>query len=308
MKKSLVKIGTRGSALALYQAELVRAKLKVLYPLIQFELVKIHTKGDRIRRGSVAEIGERIFTHEIEQALLKQEIDLGVHSAKDMAATLPAGLALAAVTGREDARDCLVARNGLTFGELPRAAKIGTSSLRRKAQIKRLRPDVEVLEIRGNVETRIRKVADAACDAIVLAYAGLIRLGLASKASYVFEEDEILPQAGQGMIAVEIREGDSEMNGLVKPMNHQATYLRALAERSFLAALRGGCQVPVGVSSKIEGDALSMRGAIFALEGNPFVEDQVSGAVSEAARTGTILAEKLLSSGGREILEGIRKD
>ena len=305
--KSPIKIGTRGSPLALYQAELIRAKLKVSYPLVEFELVKIHTKGDMIRRGSVAQIGERIFTHEIEQALLKKEIDLGVHSAKDLAAVLPEGLELAAVSEREDSRDCLVARNKMILNQLSPGAKVGTSSLRRKAQIRKLRSDLEIIEIRGNVETRLRKVKEGACDAVALAYAGLRRLGLSNKASQIFDEDEILPQAGQGIIGVEIRSNDSEMKEFVRPINHQLTYFRALAERGFLARLQGGCQVPVGVSSKIEGNLLFMRGAIFSLEGDRSVSDTASGALDQPAGVGIILAEKLLSQGGREILESIRK-
>ena len=195
----------------------------------------------------------------------------------------------------------------MILNQLSPGAKVGTSSLRRKAQIRKLRSDLEIIEIRGNVETRLRKVKEGACDAVALAYAGLRRLGLSNKASQIFDEDEILPQAGQGIIGVEIRSNDSEMKEFVRPINHQLTYFRALAERGFLARLQGGCQVPVGVSSKIEGNLLFMRGAIFSLEGDRSVSDTASGALDQPAGVGIILAEKLLSQGGREILESIRK-
>lgn len=304
--KSLIKIGTRGSKLAFYQAEVVRCKLKELLPLLEFEFVKIRTKGDMIRRQAIGTIGPGIFTREIEEALLENRIDLAVHSAKDLATELPQGLEIGAVLNREDPRDCLVAREGRTLEQLKQGARIGTSSLRRRAQLKKLRPDLEICEMRGNVDTRLKKIEEGQFDGLVIAHAGLKRLGLANFVTEVFEEDMFLPQAGQGAIAVEIRSGDLEIEELTKPLNHAPTFARVLAERSFLHRLEGGCQIPVGVSSKVEGDRLTLKGAIFSLGGDQTVSDVMSGPVSDAAKAGTMLAEKLLQSGGDEILKAIR--
>jgi len=304
--KSLIKIGTRGSKLALYQAEVVRAKLKTLFPILECEFVKIHTKGDMIRRGTISSIGPGIFTREIEEALLAHEIDIAVHSAKDLATELPEGLKIEAVLVREDPRDCLVAREGKTLEQLSHGAKIGTSSLRRRAQLKKLRPDLEIFEMRGNVDTRLKKIEEGQYDAMVIAHAGLKRLGLVNFVTEIFEEERFLPQAGQGALAVEIRNGDSETQELIKPLNHEPTFHRVLAERSFLRRLEGGCQIPVGVSSKIEGDVLTLKGGIFSLEGDREVVDAAAGPVSEGEKTGVFLAEKLLQAGGSEILKVIR--
>ena len=304
--RSSIKIGTRGSKLALYQAEVVRSKLKASFPLLEFEFVKIHTKGDMIRRGAISSIGPGIFTREIEEALLANEIDIAVHSAKDLATELPGGLEIGAVLTREDPRDCLVARQGNTLEELKRGAKIGTSSLRRKAQLKKMRPDLEICELRGNVDTRLKKVEEGNYDGIVIAYAGLKRLGLSNVVTQIFEEDRFLPQAGQGALAVETRKGDSEIREFVKSLNHEPTFVRVLAERSFLGRLEGGCQVPAGVCSKIESNVLTLKGAIFSLEGDRNVTDAVSGSVSEGEKIGVNLAQKLLDAGGSEILKAVR--
>jgi len=304
--KSLIKIGTRGSKLALYQAEVVQVKLKTLFRLLECEFVKIHTKGDMIRHAAIESIGPGIFTHEIEEALLAEEIDIAVHSAKDLATELPEGLEIGAMLMREDARDCLVAREGKKLSQLDHGARIGTSSLRRRAQLRKLRPDLEILEMRGNVDTRLKKIEQGKYDGIVLAHAGLKRLGLASSVTEVFEEENFLPQAGQGALAVEVRKGDLEIQELIKPLNHEPTFQRVSAERSFLRRLEGGCQIPAGVSSKIKGDVLTLKGAIFSLEGNLEVIDTLSGSVSEGEKTGVDLAEKLLRAGGDKILKAIR--
>ncbi|MBI4395024.1 MAG: hydroxymethylbilane synthase [Candidatus Omnitrophica bacterium] len=304
--KSLIKIGTRGSKLALYQAELVRAKLRGLFPLVEFELVKIHTKGDMIRHASIGSIGPGIFTHEIETALLENRIDLAVHSAKDLATDLPEGLELGAIPYREDPRDCLVAREGKTLEQLPYQARIGTSSLRRRAQLKRLRPDLEICEMRGNVDSRLKKIEAGECAAIVLAHAGLMRLGLSNFVTQIFEEEDFLPQAGQGALAVEIRTGDLETKELVRPLNHEPTFKRVLAERSFLRRLEGGCQVPAGIRSKIENGTLNLKGAVFSLEGDQAVVHSISGPISASEPLGTALADQLLKDGGRKILKAIR--
>ncbi len=306
--KSLIKIGTRSSKLALYQAEVVRTKLKSLFPLLEFEFVKIHTKGDMIRHQAIGTMGPGIFTHEIEVALLEKKIDIAVHSAKDLATELPEGLVLGAVLTREDPRDCLVAREGQTLDKLARGARIGTSSLRRRAQLRKLRHDLEIIEMRGNVDTRLKKIEQGEYDGMVIAYAGLKRLGLTNFVTQIFEEEIFLPQAGQGALAVEIRKDALEIEELLRPINHEPTLKRVSAERSFLKRLEGGCQIPVGVASKIEADTLTLKGAIFSLEGDQEVSNTASGLASGSERIGTDLAEKLLQAGGAEILKAVRQE
>jgi hydroxymethylbilane synthase len=304
--RSPVKIGTRQSPLALYQAELVCSNLEPFFPGIQFEIIKLQTKGDLVFQGDMKSIGERVFTHEIEQALLRQEIDIAVHSAKDLATELPEGLQIGAILEREDPRDCFVSRNKEMLAQLRPDAKIGTSSLRRKAQLRKFRPDAEVVEMRGNIETRLKKVEEGICDGTVLAYAGLKRLGLEKNASEIFDSHIFLPQAAQGAIAVEIRTEDSDMQTLTQQVNHGLSFFSVLAERSFLRRLEGGCQVPVGVASEFDGATLMLVGAIFSLDSRREVRDVISGNFREAEKLGETLASRLLTAGGRQILEKIR--
>lgn len=302
-----IRIGTRGSLLATYQAILVQAKLKESYSLVPFEIVKIKTSGDMIRRGGISSIGRGIFTREIEEALLRKEIDLAVHSAKDMETNSPEGLLLGAVLEREDARDCLITIDGRKFRDLTREAKVGTSSLRRKAQLKKLRPDLKVVEIRGNVETRLKKLEAGEYEAIVMAAAGLNRLGFSARASEIFDEALFLPQAAQGAIAVQVRSDDTEAKKMANCLNHEKSFLQVTAERSFLRTLHGGCQVPVGVRSWLDDKTLHMDGAIFSLDGTREVRSEVSGENGKAELLGLQLGESLLSSGGRELLDEIRR-
>lgn len=304
--KPTVKIGTRGSRLALYQAELVRSQLKKSFPSVEFGLVKIQTQGDAVRRGAIEIIGPGIFTREIEEALLRKTIDLAVHSAKDLASELPEGLSIGAVLPREDSRDCLVARGGRKLNELSPGAKVGTSSLRRKAQLGKLRSDLEFLEMRGNVDTRVKKIERGDFDAMVIACAGLNRLGLAGYASEIFDPEIFLPQAGQGALAVEIRSGDARVRELAASLNDELSAVCVSAERSFLKRLAGGCQVPAGIFSKIENKSIRLKGAVYSLDGEREVIHLVSGSLNKAEELGLQLAEKLLISGGAEILEEIR--
>jgi len=305
--KSRIKIGTRGSQLALYQAEQVRSALQAVYPDIRYELVKIKTTGDLDQQGNTRSVGQRIFTSQIEDALLGKDIDLAVHSAKDLSATLPAGLGLGAVLEREDSRDCVIARDQIPILDLPRGAKIGTSSLRRRAQIKMIRSDFELLDLRGNVDTRIKKIKRGDCDATILAYAGLKRLGLEKEATEILEVEKFLPQVGQGIIAVEVREDDDETREVVEAINHLESFKVLLGERSFLNALDGGCQVPVGITSKISGGKIILKGAIFSLDGERKTEAVISGPIQAAEEQGVLLAEQLLVQGGRELLDEIKK-
>lgn len=304
--KSLIKIGSRGSALALYQAELVRSTLKNLFPLISFEVVRIKTKGDMIRHGAIHSLGRGIFTGEIEEALIRKEIDLAVHSAKDLETSLPAPLAIGGFLEREDPRDCLVGKNHMTLKQLSSGARIGTSSPRRAALLKRLRNDIQICDMRGNVDTRLRKIESGEYDGTILAYAGLKRLGLTNTVTEIFNEDVFLPQPGQGAIAVQIRIDDPEMKGLTESINHQPTFFRVSAERSFLGRLEGGCQVPVGVRSSVENNHLALTGAVFSLDGLEFISDSVTGQTSESLKLGEALAGRLLEKGAQSILDSVR--
>jgi hydroxymethylbilane synthase len=305
--KTVIRIGTRGSPLAFYQAELVKARIHEDFPLVVVELVKIKTSGDMIRRGAMRSFEtKRIFTREIEETLLTGDIDLAVHSAKDMAVPLPEGLHVGAVLEREDARDCLVAKDGKKISELPLGARIGTSSLRRKMQLFRLHPELIIEEVHGNVESRIRKVEEGHYDAVVLAYAGMKRLGLVNHVSEIFSEDLFYPAPGQGIIAIESRVGDSGMEDILKPVNHSVTEKRLECERAFLNQLEGGCQLPCGISTAVEGAAMKAKGAIFDTESRDWAEAEQEGPSGEPALLGKRLADVILEKGGRTILERIR--
>ncbi|MBI4388299.1 MAG: hydroxymethylbilane synthase [Candidatus Omnitrophica bacterium] len=305
--KSHLRIGSRGSTLAMYQAVLVQSRLKELYPMITSEIIKIKTKGDMIRRGGLSSIGRGIFTREIEDALLRDEVDLAVHSAKDLETELSKGLAIGAILEREDARDCLVAKKKQKLKELKPGSKIGTSSLRRKAQLKRMRPDLEIVDLRGNVDTRLAKVESGHCSGIILAVAGINRLGRASVVSEIFDPLQFLPQAAQGSIAVEIRESDQEIKGVVKAMNHLPSARCTEAERSFLRTLHGGCQVPIGIASWEEAGTIFLKGGVFSMDGAKALIQQTSGSLEKANELGCSLAKEILAAGGHEILDDIRR-
>ncbi len=302
-------MGTRGSALAFYQAELVKTKILEDFPLLTVEIVKIKTSGDMIRRRGVHLFEtKRIFTREIEEALLNSEIDLAVHSAKDMAVPLPVGLKIGAVLEREDPRDCLITKEKKQISELPIGARIGTSSLRRKMQLLRISSELIIEEVHGNVETRIRKVDEGNYDGVVLACAGIKRLGLVNRISEIFPEDIFFPAPGQGIIAIESRESDHEMDEVLKVMNHPVTFKRLECERAFLNRLEGGCQLPCGITTAIEGDWIRAAGIIFATDEPKWAESQLESPLENACGAGVKLAELLLASGGQEILEEIRKE
>ena len=307
--KSTIRIGTRGSQLAFYQAELVKTRIENDFPLITVELVKIKTGGDMVRRGGAALFEtKRLYTREIEEALLAGEIDLAVHSAKDLAVTLPEGLAIGAVLEREDPRDCLVSKEKKKLFELPFGARIGTASLRRKMQLLRHNPELSVEEVHGNVDTRIRKIEEGEFDAMVLAHAGLKRLGLLNYVAEIFPEDSFYPAPGQGTIAVECRSGDRETGEILEPLGHPASAKRLECERAFLRRLEGGCQLPCGIMTSVENGVLKAAGSLFALEGHEFVEAKHRGPGDYPAKVGEELAEMILAAGGQKILEKIRHD
>ncbi|WP_029552101.1 hydroxymethylbilane synthase [Thermocrinis jamiesonii] len=296
------RLGTRKSKLALWQANFVKEKLESLG--CKVELVLITTTGDKILDSPLAKIGGKgLFVKEIEEALLKGEIDLAVHSLKDVPMVLPDGLTLCAITERENPYDVLISKEGKKLEELPPGAVVGTSSLRRQVQIKRKRKDLKVEVLRGNVDTRIRKLEEGLYSAIVLAYAGVKRMGLEAYISQVLED--FIPAVGQGSLAIETREDDPKVQKYVKALDHWESHLRAMCERAFLRELEGGCQVPIGAFSWIESDKIYIKGFVSDLNGERFIEGVEEGKVEEYVEVGKRLAQKLLASGGREILKEI---
>ena len=299
---TLLRLGTRKSKLALWQANFIKEKLEALG--CKVELVPITTTGDKILDAPLAKIGGKgLFVKEIENALLAGEIDLAVHSLKDVPMIIPEGLTLSAITEREEPYDVLISRNGKKLEELPSGAVVGTSSLRRQVQIKRRRRDLRVEILRGNVDTRLRKLKEGLYDAIVLAYAGVKRMGFSGEVSQVLED--FIPAVGQGSLAIETRAEDERVINFVKVLNHEESRLRAVCERAFLRELQGGCQVPIGAYAWIEGDRIKIKGFISDLEDERFLEGYEEGSLQEAEEVGKRLAQRLLREGGEEILKEI---
>ncbi len=302
--KDQIVIGTRGSKLALWQADYIEQRLREEYPGLVVTQKRISTKGDRILDVPLAKIGGKgLFTKELEEKMLSGGIDLAVHSLKDMPAKVPDGLTIAAVTKRLDPGDALVSNRFSSFSELPQGARVGTSSLRRRAQLLCARPDLTMLDLRGNVNTRLRKLDEGEYDAIVLAVAGLKRLGFADRIRQVLPREMVLPAVGQGALAIETRADDKETRDMLAFLRDDDTVCCAEAERSFLARVEGGCQVPVGVYATAEGDDMKVEAVIASLDGQRFHRGDVKGARKDAAKLGKNLAEKLLDEGGAEILQ-----
>ncbi|MGL5514929.1 MAG: hydroxymethylbilane synthase, partial [Sporomusa sp.] len=303
MKQRLV-IGTRGSKLALWQANYIAGCLREHYPNVNIELKNMVTTGDRILDVPLAKIGGKgLFTKELEVAMLSGEIDLAVHSLKDMPTELPGGLILAAVTQRLDAGDALISPEFKTLDNLPVNAKVGTSSLRRKAQLLHVRPDLTIVDLRGNLDTRLKKLAAEQLDAIVLAVAGLKRLGWDEHITQILPQDVCLPAVGQGALALEARADDAQTLAMLQFLNDEPTRQATLAERTFLAEVEGGCQIPIGVFGRLEADGrLNLTAVIMSPDGRDVVRDAIDGMPSEAAKLGQLLAVRMLASGGREIL------
>lgn len=303
-----LRIGTRASALARWQAEHVAASLRAHPGVPEPELVLIKTEGDRIQDVPLSQIdGKAFFTKEIEEALLNDTVDLAVHSLKDLATEMPQGLELGAILEREDPRDALIATGTMSLDDLPPGARVGTSSLRRRALLARWRPDLQLLELRGNVPTRIRKLDEEGYDAIVLAAAGVKRLGLEGRISSFLPFHRFLPAVSQGAIGVQIRSQDPDVAAWIGKLNDPRTRSATTAERALLKTLEGGCHVPVGGFARVEGDHLYLRGIICSLDGTAAVEGEISGPTGEAGSLGLELARDLLERGGDDILDGIRK-
>lgn len=302
--KALI-IGSRKSKLALAQAQVVRDSLKASYPESDFEIKTITTTGDKALDLPLFKIGDKgLFTKEIEEALLAKEADIAVHSMKDLPIELPPGLKIAAVMEREDPREALVSAAGLTLNNLSRGARVGTSSLRRSAQLLRLRDDLKILDLRGNLDTRVRKLEQGLFDAVVLAYCGIKRLGLDLRFS-LLPLDDILPQAGQGALGIEIRSDDQEADNLVKALDDPDSHLCIDVERALLSAFGGGCQIPVGVCAQADNKRLSLKGGVFSLDGKSAVRGELSGDKERAQELGRELANVLFKKGAQSILDGV---
>ena len=303
---NIVRIATRKSALALWQAEYVKAKLEHFHPDLTVELVPMVTKGDIILDTPLAKVGGKgLFVKELEVAMLENRADIAVHSMKDVPVEFPEGLGLEVICPREDPRDAFVSNKIQGFDNLPQGAIVGTSSLRRQCQIKALRPDLDIRDLRGNVNTRLRKLDDGEYDAIILAAAGLIRLEMPSRIREFIAPEVMLPANGQGAVGIECRVDDERIKQLLAPLACSETRDRVLAERAMNRALEGGCQVPIGSYAEINDNTLHLRGLVGSIDGSEIIKDEVSGDVSEAESLGLQLADKLLSQGAKAILKAV---
>lgn len=308
MKEKLI-LGSRGSRLALWQTRYVAHLLQSFYPSLQAEIEVIETVGDRILDTALSKIGDKgLFTKQIEEKLLNGEIDLAVHSLKDLPTTLPANLKLGAVTDRETPNDAFVSPKYKSLDDLPGGARIATGSLRRRSQLLAYRPDLEIVEIRGNVPTRLKKMEDAALDGMILAAAGLQRLGLESEIKQIVPFDIMLPAVAQGVIGIEIRETDSDTQEILRALNDDETESCILAERAFLRSLEGGCQVPIGGHARIENGEIVLEGFVGSAEGMRVMRDRIAGSRADAEILGIRLAEKMIAGGANDILNQTRRE
>jgi len=302
----LLRIATRGSALALWQANHIRERLAQLHG-IESELIRIRTSGDKFQGASVAQVSEQagtkgIFIKELEEALLAGTADLAVHSMKDVPTENPAGLVFPAITKREDVRDCLISRDGAKLKDLACGARVGTSSLRRQAQLRHHRPDLELLDLRGNVDTRLKKVAAGEFDAIVLATAGMNRLGASDKITQILAPEVMLPAVGQGALGIETRADDHETLRLVAALDDPESHEAVTAERALLRELEGGCQIPLGAWARRENGELRLEACVFSADGKEFVRKDLRGRPEEAEELGVRLGQILIEAGADRIL------
>jgi len=305
----IVRIATRKSALALWQAEYVKAQLEHFHQGIQVELVPMTTKGDIILDTPLAKVGGKgLFVKELEVAMLENRADIAVHSMKDVPVEFPEGLGLEVICPREDPRDAFVSNTIACFSELPQGAIVGTSSLRRQCQIKALRPDLEIRDLRGNVNTRLKKLDNGDYDAIILAAAGLLRLEMAERIQEYIEPEIMLPANGQGAVGIECRSDDQAIKALLAPLEDKTTRYRVLAERAMNRALQGGCQVPIGSYAVIDGNNLHLRGLVGAVDGSEIIQAELNGTVDQGEQLGEKLASILLSQGADKILEKVYAD
>jgi len=301
-------IGTRGSKLALWQANFVKNEIESKYKSVKVDLKIIKTKGDKILDVPLAKVGGKgLFVKEIEEALLREEVDLAVHSMKDVPTFFPNGLYLPVITKREDYRDAFISKNGLKLKEMPENSVIGTSSLRRKSQLINLRKDFQIKDLRGNVDTRLRKLDEGQFDGIILAVAGLKRMGFSNKIVEFLDEKVMIPAIGQGALGIEIRENDNKILDIISFLKDDKTFIEVSSERAFLKELEGGCQVPIGCYAKIENEKLKLIGFVADLKGERFIKDEFIGNKDEFINLGVKLARKILNQGAKDILEEVYK-
>ena len=316
MKRSKVVIGTRGSKLALWQAEWIRSELRKLYPALDIELNKIKTTGDKILDVPLAQVGGKgLFVKEIEEAMLRNDADIAVHSMKDVPTEFPDGLHLAVICEREDPRDALIISGKLKVRSekvmqsllyaLPQGIRIGTSSLRRSCQLLSVRPDLKISQLRGNLDTRLRKLDEGSFDAIVLAAAGVKRLGWSDRITETLPFEISLPAIGQGAVGIECRVRDEFIHDLIAPLNHPSTSICVKAERAFLRRLEGGCQVPIAAHARLEHSLLIVDGLVGSINGEKIIRSHIDGKPEQAEELGVRLAEDVLSRGAKEILDEV---
>ena len=304
MNKTL-KIATRKSPLALWQAEHVKARLEYHHPGLKVELVKMTTKGDQILNSPLSKIGGKgLFIKELEVGMMEGVADIAVHSMKDVPYEIPPGFELGAILKRENPFDAFVSNHYESIDDLPQGAKVGTCSMRRIVQLKALRPDLEILDLRGNVNTRLQKLDDGEYDAIILACAGLIRLKFEDRIKQQISAEQSLPAVGQGAVGIEIRENDQEILDLIAPLIDTETSYRITCERAMNARLEGGCSVPIAGYSTIEDDQITLTGLVGNVDTGVILKEQVSGSIDESEKLGIVLADKLISLGAKDILKG----
>ncbi|UUO23667.1 hydroxymethylbilane synthase [Colwellia sp. M166] len=306
MTQQTVRIATRKSALALWQAEYVKAQLEHFHPGINVELVPMTTKGDIILDTPLAKVGGKgLFVKELEVAMLENRADIAVHSMKDVPVEFPEGLGLEIICPREDPRDAFVSNTINSLAELPQGAVVGTSSLRRQCQIKAMRPDLDIRDLRGNVNTRLKKLDNGEYDAIILASAGLIRLEMPERIREYIAAEVMLPANGQGAVGIECRTDDATIKALLAPLGCEETRIRVIAERAMNRALEGGCQVPIGSYAVLNGQELHLRGLVGAVDGSEILTGEVRGKFDDAEQLGNQLAEDLLAKGADKILRQV---
>ena len=302
-----LRIGTRGSVLAKWQADFVRKQIFQVTG-IEGEIIIIKTTGDKIQQTSLSQIGGKgIFIKELEDALLEESIDIAVHSVKDISTQVPPRLSFPAICRREDVRDCLVSGNGATLANLRRGARVGTGSLRRQAQLRHMRPDLDVRDLRGNVDTRLRQVEAGEYDAVMLAKAGLDRLGWAHRISETFSPDICMPAVGQGALGIECRASDEETSDALAKLNDAETRSAIIAERTLLSVLEGGCQVPLGAWARLERDELVLDACVCSIDGLQYVKQRATAPLDQARALGERMAKLLIDAGGQNILEEVSR-
>jgi hydroxymethylbilane synthase len=307
MTERKIKIGSRGSPLALWQANWIKGQLEKQYPDIPVEIVIIKTSGDKIQDVPLAKIGGKgLFVKEIEEALLRKDIDFAVHSMKDMPIKFPYALCIASVTKRENPFDALISKNNIKLDELPKGAKVGTGSLRRISQLLHYRPDLDLIPLRGNLDTRIKKLKTEGLDAIILAAAGLIRMGWEDKISEIIDPEILLPAMGQGAVGIEARKSDVDNQILLADLDDENTHLALDAERAIVTQLEGGCNVPIGAFATIEADEITVQGLVASLDGKILHKQVIKGNKVQAVKLGKELGEALIDMGGGEIMNKIK--